>query len=53
MNILKLENISYRYKDAKKDEYVLKNIDYEFCTGKLYVPIPCTAKGDRELYRIG
>ena len=37
MSILKLKNVSYRYKDAKKDEYVLKNIDYEFCTGKLYV----------------
>ena len=37
MSILKLKNVSYRYKDAKKGEYVLKNIDYEFCTGKLYV----------------
>ena len=37
MSILKLKNVSYRYKDAKRNEYVLKNIDYEFCTGKLYV----------------
>ena len=34
--ILKLENVSYRYKDAKKDEYVLKNINYEFELGKTY-----------------
>lgn len=34
--ILKLENISYRYKDAKKDEYVLKNINYDFELGKTY-----------------
>lgn len=37
MSILKLKNVNYRYKDAKKDEYVLKNINYEFETGKLYV----------------
>ncbi len=36
MNILKLENISYRYKDADKDDYVFKNINYEFKTGKVY-----------------
>lgn len=34
--ILKLENISYRYKDAEKDDYVFKNINYEFQNGKMY-----------------
>lgn len=36
MNILELKDVSYRYKDAKKDEYVLKNINYSFEKGKLY-----------------
>ena len=36
MNILKLENVSYRYNDADKDDYVFKNINYEFKTGKVY-----------------
>lgn len=36
MNILKLENVSYRYKDSDKDDYVFKNINYEFKTGKVY-----------------
>lgn len=36
MSILKLENVGYRYKDAAKDEYVFKNIDYEFEQGKIY-----------------
>ncbi len=36
MSILKLENVSYRYNDAPKDEYVLKNITYEFELGKIY-----------------
>lgn len=35
-NILKLENVGYRYNDAKKDEYVLKNINYTFEKGKVY-----------------
>ena len=35
-SILKLENVNYRYKDAAKDEYVLKNINYEFEKGKVY-----------------
>ena len=30
MGILKLENVSYRYKDAPKDTYVFKDINYEF-----------------------
>ncbi len=34
--ILKLEDVSYRYEDAKKDEYVLKDINYEFANGKIY-----------------
>lgn len=36
MSILKLENVGYRYKDATKDEYVFKNINYEFEQGKIY-----------------
>ena len=36
MAILKLENVGYRYKDAPKDSYVFKNIDYEFEEGKMY-----------------
>lgn len=36
MSILKLENVGYRYKDAAKDEYVFKNINYEFEQGKIY-----------------
>ena len=35
-NILRLENVGYRYNDAKKDEYVLKNINYTFEKGKVY-----------------
>lgn len=34
--ILKIENVSYRYNDAEKDEYVLKNLNFEFETGKVY-----------------
>ena len=36
MGILKLENVGYRYKDAPKDSYVFKNINYEFEEGKMY-----------------
>lgn len=36
MSILKLENVGYRYKDAAKDEYVFKNINYKFEQGKIY-----------------
>lgn len=36
MGILKLEQISYRYKDAPKDQYVFQNINYEFEQGKMY-----------------
>lgn len=34
--VLKLENVSYRYKDAKKDEYIFKDLSYEFESGKVY-----------------
>lgn len=34
--ILKLENVGYRYSDAPKDEYVLKDINYDFKQGKIY-----------------
>ena len=34
--ILNLNNVSYRYSDAPKDEYVLKDINYEFELGKTY-----------------
>ena len=36
MGILKLENVGYRYKDAPKETYVFKNINYEFEEGKIY-----------------
>jgi len=36
MGILKLENVGYRYKDAPKDSYVFKGINYEFEEGKMY-----------------
>lgn len=35
-SILALNNVAYRYSDAAKDEYVLKNINYEFEKGKVY-----------------
>lgn len=34
--ILKMENVAYRYSDAAKDDYIFKNINFEFETGKLY-----------------
>ena len=36
MKILKLDNVSYRYSDAKENEFVLKNVNYDFEKGKLY-----------------
>ena len=36
MSLLKLENVSYRYSDALKDDYVFKSINYEFNEGKVY-----------------
>ena len=35
-NVLTINNVSYRYKDAAKDEYVLKDINYNFEKGKVY-----------------
>lgn len=34
--ILKLDNVSYRYDDTEADDYVLKDINYSFETGKVY-----------------
>ncbi len=34
--ILKIENVSYRYNDAPADDYILKNLNFEFETGKVY-----------------
>ena len=34
--ILSMKDVCYRYKDAVKDEYVLKGINYEFEKGKVY-----------------
>ena len=34
--VLKLENVGYRYSDADKDDYVFKNISYSFEKGKMY-----------------
>jgi len=36
MEILKMKNVGYRYKDAPKDKYVFKGINYEFKQGKMY-----------------
>lgn len=36
MSILKLDKVCYRYSDAKADEYVLRDINYEFELGKMY-----------------
>ena len=34
--ILKIEDVSYRYADAEDNDYVLKNINYNFELGKIY-----------------
>ena len=34
--ILKINNLSYRYSDALEDEFVLKDINYSFEAGKVY-----------------
>ena len=34
--VLKLDKVGYRYSDAKKDDYVFKNISYSFEAGKMY-----------------
>ena len=36
MSILKVNDVSYRYRDAEKDDYVLKNINMSFELGKSY-----------------
>lgn len=36
MGILRLENVCYRYNDAPKDDYVLKDISYDFNLNHLY-----------------
>lgn len=35
-NLLSIQQASYQYKDAEKDEYALKNISYDFEDGKIY-----------------
>ena len=34
--IIKIDSVSYRYADADKDDYVFKNISYDFELGKVY-----------------
>ena len=34
--IIKIDGVSYRYADADKDDYVFKNISYDFELGKVY-----------------
>lgn len=34
--ILSMKNVSYRYEDAKENDYVLKDISYDFELGKMY-----------------
>ena len=34
--LLKIDKVSYRYHDADKEEYAIKNISYEFEKGKIY-----------------
>ena len=36
MKILELIDVSYRYNDASKDDYVFKNLSYTFEAGKVY-----------------
>ena len=36
MKILELTNVSYRYNDASKDDYVFKNLSYTFEAGNVY-----------------
>lgn len=36
MKILELKDVCYKYDDAPKDDYVLKNINYGFELGKVY-----------------
>lgn len=34
--LLSIKNASYRYSDAAKDEYALKDVSYDFESGKIY-----------------
>ncbi len=34
--ILRIKNASYRYSDAEEDDYALKNVSFDFESGKLY-----------------
>lgn len=36
MKTLEIKNLSYRYDDAKKDDFVFKNLNYDFDKGKIY-----------------
>ena len=36
MGILKLDHVGYRYSDANQDDYVIKDISYDFDLGKVY-----------------
>lgn len=36
MKILELKDVCYKYDDAEKDDYVLKNVNYSFDLGKTY-----------------
>ena len=47
--ILNLDNVSYRYADAEADDYVLKDINYSFETGKVYA-IKGKVEVERQLF---
>ena len=34
--ILSIKDVSYRYADAEENDYVLKDINYDFELGKMY-----------------
>ena len=34
--LLSVKNVSYRYSDAEEDEYALRDVSFEFASGKLY-----------------
>ena len=34
--VLSIQNASYRYNDAEEDDYALKNVNYDFESGKMY-----------------
>ena len=45
MNSLKVENISYSYKNAAGEQRVLNNISAEFVAGKMYAIIGESGSG--------